>query len=428
MGANCCVAARSKPLSTRSEAEISLSRNVIFSPSWSFRRHSRTYTEDSYESVVSFPLGNNRIAGPEIKNVHVDIEGQSDGDSPLSSFQAPSWHKSPIIGRAAGRNKDNEDDLHFGRSSTIQENDVATSSTISSIPVPKASIPAPSVSCYDVDTSSSPTCSQPSGPIPSKKPRRSFGYRLYRQISDSRILKPRKDNNMTERRKSFVLSACSNELSTKGSHGESSDGWSMRMFSELVSSQRDRWSFDSENLSSSYGKITRSSSHLLDSPTSSDLQMCWICSKFLRERSPWSSQKLVTTNELPVVAVLCCGHVYHAECLENVTSDMDSHEPPCPLCSNGGKLGSKFLSKAETKARNKLSRIAVGDFDIDSNDSARDQWQLAEKKGKGPKISSGLKNSLSRPFWRRHFSIGSRGPELQPESDNTRRKGFWIRA
>ena len=33
-----------------------------------------------------------------------------------------------------------------------------------------------------------------------------------------------------------------------------------------------------------------------------------------------------------VVAVLVCGHFYHAECLETRTRHEDRRDPPCPLC------------------------------------------------------------------------------------------------
>ncbi|XP_047944789.1 uncharacterized protein LOC125191310 isoform X3 [Salvia hispanica] len=57
---------------------------------------------------------------------------------------------------------------------------------------------------------------------------------------------------------------------------------------------------------------------------------CRICQKRLRKH-PFIFENSPSTN-LSVVAVLVCGHVYHAECLEQKTSHVDSQDPPCPLC------------------------------------------------------------------------------------------------
>ncbi|KAM0041076.1 putative transcription factor interactor and regulator C2H2 family [Helianthus anomalus] len=41
-----------------------------------------------------------------------------------------------------------------------------------------------------------------------------------------------------------------------------------------------------------------------------------------------------STSDNSVVAVLVCGHFYHADCLETRTSHADRRDPPCPLCVN----------------------------------------------------------------------------------------------
>ncbi|KAF2322866.1 hypothetical protein GH714_031530 [Hevea brasiliensis] len=48
----------------------------------------------------------------------------------------------------------------------------------------------------------------------------------------------------------------------------------------------------------------------------------WDLLEVIAEKSLWSSPKLVLSNELSVVAVLTCGHVYHAECLETMTPEI----------------------------------------------------------------------------------------------------------
>lgn len=38
--------------------------------------------------------------------------------------------------------------------------------------------------------------------------------------------------------------------------------------------------------------------------------------------------------ELSAVAVLVCGHVYHANCLEQRTPFEELHDPTCPVCAS----------------------------------------------------------------------------------------------
>ncbi|CAO2841162.1 unnamed protein product [Amaranthus hypochondriacus] len=51
---------------------------------------------------------------------------------------------------------------------------------------------------------------------------------------------------------------------------------------------------------------------------------CGVCQKSLR-RKP--------SEELSIAAVLVCGHIFHAECLEQRTQVEDKRDPPCPICS-----------------------------------------------------------------------------------------------
>lgn len=288
---------------------------------------------------------------------------------------------------------------------------------------PLVSIPSTPSSSSFKPTYPSPSSSCSLDPSSSRKARRSPGYPLSRQISESRIPSAKSLNESSncspEGRQSFVLSVCSNDLSAGGSHGGSSDGWSMRTFTELVaaSSQKERWSPDGEL--SAINKFVRLS------PPSADLQTCMVCSKLLKEKSPWSGQKIVSTNELSVAAVLICGHVYHAECLESITSEIDQYDPSCPICTNGDKLNPKLLAKADLKSKNKISRRAVADIDVDS-DSTSDRLKWGRKS-----LSMGASCSMKgRPFLRRHFSIGgSRPPPARSasESETTRKKGFWSR-
>jgi len=69
-------------------------------------------------------------------------------------------------------------------------------------------------------------------------------------------------------------------------------------------------------------------------PVSLDVvkMVCGICQKPLRRKFNFISSSM-THCELSVVAVLVCGHVYHADCLEQKTSLEEQRDPPCPMCA-----------------------------------------------------------------------------------------------
>lgn len=219
--------------------------------------------------------------------------------------------------------------------------------------------------------------------------------------------------------------------STRGCHGESSDGWSMHAFSELTAtSNRESWSFDNECLGFNHKK-TRSSGRNSSFP-SVDLQTCGICLKLLTEKSLWSSQKLIASNELSVVAVLTCGHAYHAECLEALTPEIDKYDPACPFCTLGEKQAFQLSQKAlktetDLKSRNKKLRSRVVDSDLDGDSIMFDRLNGGGQEGKGPEMgsSASMKSSLAKPFLGRHFSFGSKGSRSSTETPSTRKKGFF---
>lgn len=283
-----------------------------------------------------------------------------------------------------------------------------------------ASVPSTPPLASRADPSSSRGHSQSTDSDSMKKARRSPGYQLYRQVSDSKIPSLRSLNEISSpegRPSSSMLSVCSNDLSAAGSHGESSDGWSMRTFSEMVAtSQRERWSLDSELLGSISSKMTRSNTSN-SSGLPPDQEVCKLCLKLLKERSTWNAQ------ELAVVAVLLCGHVYHADCLDSITTEADKYDPPCPVCTHGEKCTVKLFGKLESKIKNKIPKNVVVDIDIDGNGKHQKKGRREPRLG----TSSSMKVPFSRPFLKRHFSIGSRPPCSVSETDSTRKKGFWAR-
>ncbi|KAJ4709089.1 Zinc finger, RING-type [Melia azedarach] len=79
----------------------------------------------------------------------------------------------------------------------------------------------------------------------------------------------------------------------------------------------------------------RFSSLIMDAASADGVKMiCGICQKLLR-RKPYflGMGNSLASGEYSVIAVLVCGHVYHADCLEQRTPLEDTCDPPCPLCS-----------------------------------------------------------------------------------------------
>ncbi|CAA2933653.1 uncharacterized protein LOC111398902 isoform X1 [Olea europaea var. sylvestris] len=64
----------------------------------------------------------------------------------------------------------------------------------------------------------------------------------------------------------------------------------------------------------------------------SDQIRCGLCERFLSQRSPWSSRRIVRSGDMPVAGILSCRHVFHAECLEYTTPKVHKSDPPCPIC------------------------------------------------------------------------------------------------
>lgn len=394
MGSACCVAARDRTITNGTNSDIMV-RNIRYSPSWSVRWDNRRRVAGEETSVSWFSDGvgtNDRLDNKS--QTTVGTAYASEEGSPLESFRNLTWQKSsPSEGF------------------TVPQSDPSASQITSEVKGSRetqlASEPSPTMmssSTHSVSSfSASPlTFSQSQLLPPSRWPGRSPGMKS-------------PNFSISEEGSPFMLPGWSNE-SNRGSHGGSSDSWSVPAFNELMAtSHRERWSFDS-----------RCSGRVSSSP-SNDIQTCGVCSKLLTEKSSWGAQKIISTNELAVVAILICGHVYHAECLENMTSEINKYDPACPVCTFGEKKVIKLSEKAlradlELKGKmNKKSRSRVVDGDMNGDDIIFDRYKSSPKMSS----SSSMKTSAGKPFLKRHFSFGSKGSRSLSENNFSKKKGFF---
>ncbi|KAK7310617.1 hypothetical protein RJT34_08228 [Clitoria ternatea] len=425
MGAACCVAARDKTIQSGSTSEV-LHRNIRCSPTWSFRWDHRGRVAGEDTSINWFSDGISRNDGSESKNESVSEDG-----SPLQNYQWNRCQKSPISEGTAAHVRKSTTDQSFSRTVSIdasveQVNGLAESSIVSCPSPTKPSLSSTSLS-------GSPLSSQchvpPSSSTPFRWPCHSPGHQLLRQ-ADGRVPAVKSPSSLSLSEERPVFPSWSNESGMR-SHGGSSDGWSIPGFPEQMGTpHRERWSFDSESFGFNRERLARSSSWFSASPV--DLQSCGICSKLLVEKSSWSTQKIMANTDLSVVAVLICGHAYHADCLESMTLDINKYDPACPVCTFGEKRTMKLFEKAlkaemDLKARSKKSKNRVVDSDIDDDPVMFDHFKGRGLKGKGPRMdsSSSGRRSFGKPFLRRHFSLGSKGSRPIVENHLTRKKGFF---
>ncbi|KAL7206764.1 hypothetical protein ACSBR2_019470 [Camellia fascicularis] len=430
MGSACCVAARDRTITNGPSNEVS-QRNVRYSPSWSFRWDNRGRVAGEETSVNWLSDGASRNDRLDIKyGTTVETTYASEEGSPLDSFRTLRWQKSPISERNSGILRLPSSDQSNSKKFPVEAKESTESPAVSDLSPTKLSPSVHSISSL----STSPLSSQshlPASSTPSRWPRHSPGHQLLRQVSDSRVPGHKSPNFSISEEISFPLPGWSNE-STRGSIGGSSDGWSIPAFSELMAgSHGEMWSFDSESTGFNREKTTRSSNRLSVSP-STDMQTCGFCSKLLTEKSSWGTQKIIATNDLAVVAVLICGHVYHAECLENMTPEISKYDPACPVCTFGEKQALKLCEKAlraemDLKARNKRSKNRIVSSDFDNDSVVFDGHKMSGLDEKNLKMisSSRMKSSLGKPFLKRHFSFGSKGTRPLLENQSARKKAFF---
>eukprot|EP01018_Ginkgo_biloba_P008746 Gb_23224 [translate_table: standard] len=489
MGSVCCVAARPEHSSLNNHRrpmglqEPRWRTNGGFSPPIYSQWDDKSQAEDDvaamssmqFQRALSLNSRGSRVASPHFSSHQRTISGIGPNEgSPSDSFRASKWLNSPILLRNAGDSVHAPADLisspSITQTSSKEGGHSVGSSTVSN--TPESTPPHLNM----LEFSSAHSKNQPpsshrhsigSNLFFSRRPHHISSHPLSRQISDSRIHARNAVNGssmpLSEGRHSFKLSGSSGD-SMVGSHGGASDWWSMQTFSDLVASSRRerlrwtdasspsdfRWAPGKESMDRATlagERIRANGSQAASLSSSVDVQSCAICSKLITQRSPWSAQKVIASNDLSVVAVLACGHVYHAECLEKATPEGSQQDPPCPVCVasenmivNGQKSVEQSAScKGRTRAcashgqssRNKISRIGVAyDDAVGSEVPSGFKFSCSKdsrSSGNGIKLSSSSseKSFLSKSFSKRHFFFRGKSVKNLAVSDHVYKKGFW---
>ncbi|KAJ0252450.1 RING finger family protein [Hirschfeldia incana] len=411
MGNACCVAARDKMvLVVPAETERRPS------PTWSFRwdnNRGRVAGEDS-SSLTWLSDGLSRNGGgSDLKFESAFVSSQA---SPLNSFRTQTSHKSPAS------------DLSFPINSSMdtvfeqKEND-STQSVAPSYPSPTQLSPS-QTSSFPASPLSPQSYLHPSSSSSLKLTQRP---RLSKQVTDGQIygMNSLSRSSATEERQGTPLRSDSSQSGP-------SESWSLQAFSEMMSSSRSNEPLSYDN--GCFGLDRDNIDNHGNRVSNRHQQTCGACSRPLSEKSLWSSQKIFITNELSVSAILACGHVYHGECLEQMTLEVDKFDPSCPICTMGEKKTAKMSEKAlkvemDLKARhNKRLRNRVLDSDFDCDDFVMYDHSHMAAAGKSPELvsSSSGKGYSAKPFLARHFSFGSRGnSKSAKENLAVKKKGFF---
>ncbi|MCO5614415.1 hypothetical protein L7F22_068696 [Adiantum nelumboides] len=168
---------------------------------------------------------------------------------------------------------------------------------------------------------------------------------------------------------------------------------------------------------------------------------CGLCNKGISQKSIWSFSRALGSKELPVVGILECGHVYHADCLDHATPVTQACDPPCPKCEDHKRarikvqedLASKSRMRERSHVKGKISRVGVSTEDLNDAEPSkvvRYQCGLPEvysRKG-GLNAQNAEKGFSTKSLLRRQFSFrGKASREVSSNGFGSKRPGYAAR-
>lgn len=218
---------------------------------------------------------------------------------------------------------------------------------------------------------------------------------------------------------------------------------SMQAFPELnLSSQRERNGLTSAN-SPDFGLEIENAKyknmHCGLGLSTSEVLRCGLCERWLSQKSPWSSHRMIRCGDFPPSGVLSCGHVYHADCLDQTIPESQKHDPPCPSCA--GAINTTLVSNIELPAsvaglqampasgtRCPRFRIATDDDGLPScgkQSRARSDYMadIPGKKWHMQMPGCNKKSFLSKTLSKKHFFKGKSTKEITAEDFDSKNAG-----
>ncbi|KAG4122165.1 hypothetical protein ERO13_D11G249300v2 [Gossypium hirsutum] len=133
---------------------------------------------------------------------------------------------------------------------------------------------------------------------------------------------------------------------------------------------------------------------------------CGVCGKLLWQKSPWSSHRIIRGSDMPTAGILPCSHVFHAECLEQVTSKSQIHDPPCPLClktigplEESASVSEPLQVALRSLRRSRGAMISEDREDDEFSNHIKEKLRSRSRSGpRGNDNDSSIKNRLKKHF------------------------------
>eukprot|EP00250_Pteridium_aquilinum_P000287 c10322_g1_i1 orf=202-1692(-) len=235
---------------------------------------------------------------------------------------------------------------------------------------------------------------------------------------------------------------------------QKSGSWKISGFSDLVESSHpgsSRWSSmgisnifadgdHQEDVNDLYIRSTGAMHHHdLGAARQVEIHECGLCGKAI---SLSNFSRVLGSKDLPVVGVLDCGHVYHAECLDQATPLTQAHDPPCPKCEDQVKAQIRVQGESYDKTKSigikepmkgKLFRVGVfSTDDAESSKSYQPVWnhcglsENSSRKGASYNSAHTAERSFStKSLLRKQFSFrGKLSREATNSNFGSKRPGY----
>ncbi|XP_042483963.1 uncharacterized protein LOC122064324 isoform X1 [Macadamia integrifolia] len=329
--------------------------STSFSPPLSGRRDYRYATRDAVRLYGSSLSSNSKKSRGQGRGDHLPHHQHSASDGYGSYFSCPSDSFQTPQGTSPSRQGVNIDDYV---SAVMRE---SVSEPLSFTP----SMEGTSAIHYSAGSSSSRSDGSEYEPIAKMHTSSNHNFSI-RRLFMSKPIHPVSFPNQIERFSTGNSIDLSDHSENKGT--QHLDPKSIQNFAELQTvsgvlefdattphTEIQRWSSASSSIDFTGVSEHLDSENITPLCNLTDSSRCGLCDRFLSQKSPWSSRRIVMGGDMPVTGVLSCCHVFHADCLEQTTPMTHKLDPPCPLCVRSEEIVGEH--RAFPRLRNGFPRL-----------------------------------------------------------------------